>query len=184
MLLNTVEAAGCLRNGRVIAYPTEAVYGLGCDPRNADAVSKVLALKQRPAESGLVLVGSNLEQFDAWIGQVSSAALEMAARTWPGPVTWLFPRAKDVPDWIAGSHQTIAIRVTAHEPCSALCKAFGGPVVSTSANPHAAPPARSAGRVEEYFGRFLGGILEGPLGGFEHPSEIRDVQTAEVVRGG
>ena len=183
MLLNSVEAAESLRKGQVIAYPTEAVFGLGCDPRNEKALTNLLALKLRPASAGLILIGSSFEQFSGWLPELDPEQVAPALQTWPGPVTWLFPRGDDVPDSVAGSHKTLAIRVTAHEPCIELCEAFGGPLVSTSANPHWAPPARSAGEVEDYFGSFLGGILAGPLGRREHASDIRDLATGKPIRG-
>jgi L-threonylcarbamoyladenylate synthase len=182
-LLNPEQAAQCLRAGQVIAYPTEAVFGLGCDPRNESALKNLLALKHRPAAAGLILIGSHFDQFSAWVAPVSGALLKRADETWPGPVTWLFPRAEGVSDLIAGEHNTIAIRVSAHEPVIKLCNAFGGPLVSTSANPSTATPARSAGKVEDYFGNLIGGILDGPLGGVEKPSEIRDLVTGKVLRG-
>lgn len=184
LLLNASEASDRLRLGEVVAYPTEAVYGIGCDPCNEDAVSKILALKHRTAAAGLILIGSRFEQFEPWVRPVPEDRLELALSTWPGPVTWLFPKSKAAPGYVTGAHDTVAIRVTAHAPSSGLCEAFGGAIISTSANPHSAPPARSAGEVEAYFGPFLGGILEGPLGGKRQPSEIRDLLTGQVVRGG
>ncbi len=184
MLLNVHEAADRLRLGDVIAYPTEAVFGIGCDPHNEDAVSKVLALKHRRAAAGLILIGGSFEQFRDWVGDVPQESLDQALSSWPGPVTWLFPKSDRAPGFVTGAHDTVAIRVTAHAPCVALCEAFGGPIVSTSANPHSAPPARSAGEVESYFGPFLGGILEGPLGGKDQPSEIRDLASGRVIRAG
>jgi L-threonylcarbamoyladenylate synthase len=184
MLLNPGEAAQSLRAGKVIAYPTEAVFGLGCDPLNEEAVNRILSLKHRSVTQGLILIGGSFEQFESWISDVSPEQRQMAQNTWPGPVTWLFPKSEKVPKFVSGDHDTIAIRVTAHAPCIELCNAFGGPLVSTSANPHSTPPARSAGEVENYFGSFLGGILEGPLGGFRNPSEIRDLQTGVAIREG
>lgn len=183
MLLDFEQAANCLREGKVIAYPTEAVFGLGCDPRNESAVRLLLSMKHRPASAGLILIGDRFEQFTDWVAEVPPDLLQRATATWPGPVTWLFPKAAGVPDFISGEHDTVAIRVTDHKPCIGLCEAFGGPVVSTSANPRSAPPARSAGEVEDYFGAYLGGILEGPLGGREATSEIRDLATGRVIRG-
>ena len=110
--------------------------------------------------------------------------LDRALATWPGPVTWLFPRAPDVPDWLAGSHATIALRVTAHPVCRALCSSFGSAIVSTSANPRSDPPARSAAQVARYFGDALGGIVEGELGSDPRPSEIRDLASGRVIRAG
>jgi L-threonylcarbamoyladenylate synthase len=183
MLLDPTQAVQCLRNGQIIAYPTEAVFGLGCDPCNATAVHQLLALKNRPASAGLILIAAEFSQFKDWVDEVDSTLRARAEETWPGPVTWLFPRGMTVPDFIAGAHDTIAIRVTAHPVSAELCRAFGGPVVSTSANPHSAPPARSAGEVEDYFGPFLGGILAGALGGDSRPSVIRDLRSGEIVRG-
>lgn len=183
-LLTIRQGAQCLFDGGVIAYPTEAVYGLGCDPDNRDAVFQILELKSRPASAGLILIADRLERFAPYIEPVDSAARDRAMSTWPGPVTWLFPRAASVPDWLAGVHQTIALRVTAHPGCRALCEAFGGPIVSTSANPRAEDPARSAEQAESYFGERLCGIVEGRLGESNQPSEIRDLASGAVIRNG
>lgn len=183
-LLTIRQGAQCLFDGGVIAYPTEAVYGLGCDPENEAAVRKILELKNRPASAGLILIADRLERFAPYIGPVSAEQKELALSAWPGPVTWLFPRAGRVPDWLAGIHPTIALRITAHEGCRALCEAFGGPIVSTSANPGSEKPARSAARVKSYFPDQLCGIVEGELGGSDQPSEIRDLVTGRVIRSG
>jgi L-threonylcarbamoyladenylate synthase len=182
-LLTVEEAAQYLRDGKVIACPTESVFGLGCDPGNETAVRQLLSLKGRSATAGLILIADCFERFETYTAPVSQALRQRAGSSWPGPLTWLFPRADGVPDWLAGKHDTIALRLTAHPVCRALCAAFEGAMVSSSANPSSAEPARSAGRVEEYFGSFLGGIVEGALGGDENPSEIRDLATGAVIRG-
>lgn len=181
-LLSIRQAAQCLIDGAVIAYPTEAVYGLGCDPGNEHAVRRILELKERPAEAGMILIADRLERFVPYIKPVSPRLKDRALATWPGPVTWLFPRAPGVPDWLAGKHPTIALRLTAHPVCRALCEAFGAPVVSTSANPRGAAPARSAEQVEAYFGANLCGTVEGELGRSDQPSEIRDLASGRVLR--
>lgn len=183
-LLDTAQAVERLRTGQVIAYPTEAVYGLGCDPRNETAVRKILTLKDRHEEAGLVLIASEFDQLRNWVAEVSEALLDRAMRTWPGPVTWLFPRAAGVPDFVAGKHDTVAVRVTAHIPSRQLCAAFGSALISTSANPTTAPPARSAAEVREYFGAGLAGILAGELGDGKKPSEIRDLASGKIIRAG
>lgn len=183
-LLTIEQAVQCLRGGDVIAYPTEAVYGLGCDPSDEAAVRRILALKSRPAEAGLILIADRFDRFEAFVGPVPSADLDRALATWPGPVTWLFPRGRGVPDWLAGSHPTIALRVSDHPVCRELCAAFEGAIVSTSANPRAAEPARSAREVERYFGDALCGIVAGELGRQARPSEIRDLASGRVLRVG
>jgi len=102
--------------------------------------------------------------------------------SWPGPHTWIFPRSAAVPDWVVGAHAGIALRVTAHEPAAALCRAYGGALVSTSANPHGRPPAKSAQTVRDYFGDMLAGLLDAPLGAQDRPTTIRDALTGAIIR--
>jgi L-threonylcarbamoyladenylate synthase len=183
-LLTIKQAARCLHQGRVIAYPTEAVFGLGCDPGNEKAIRQLLSLKSRPATAGLILIADQFDRFAPYVKPVSDTLYQRACSGWPGPVTWLFPRADSVSDLLAGNHDTIALRLTAHPVCRAICAAFEGAIVSTSANPSLSPPAMNAGQVEEYFGSVLGGIVEGSMGGEEKPSEIRDLVSGAVVRAG
>jgi len=183
-LLDTVAAVENLCAGRVIAYPTEAVYGLGCDPGNESAVRKLLAMKGRHESAGLVLIASGFSQLKRWIAAVDESLIEKAMQTWPGPVTWLFPRAASVPDYVAGKHDTVAVRITAHEPSRALCEAFGSALISTSANHTSDKPARSVAEVRDYFGSDLAGILAGELGDGEKPSEIRDLASGKIIRQG
>ncbi len=182
--LDTAEAVEQLRAGHVIAYPTEAVYGLGCDPANESAVRKLLSLKGRQESAGLVLIASEFSQLQPWISDIDESLINKAMQTWPGPVTWLFPRAAGVPDYVAGKHDSIALRITAHEPSRDLCAAFGSALVSTSANHTSDRPARSVEEVGEYFGQNIKGILAGPLGGAENPSEIRDLISGNIIRQG
>jgi len=180
--LSVDQAADCLLTGGVIAYPTEAVFGLGCDPSNELAVRRILQLKNRSPAAGLILLADRFDRFSRYVEEVSEAQLALAMATWPGPVTWLFPRRAGVPDWLAGCHPTVAVRVTAHPLSSALCQAFGGPLVSTSANPSAASPARTEQQVNTYFCGKIDGLVQGELGGEESPSEIRDLATGAVIR--
>lgn len=183
-LLSIGQATACLQAGKLIGYPTEAVYGLGCDPRNETAVRQLLSLKERPESAGLILIADDIERLMPFIKPLSQVLETRAMSVWPGPVTWLIPRADDVPSWLAGDHKTIALRLTDHPVCTALCRAFGGAIVSTSANPRHADPARSAVSVEAYFGTALCGIVEGDLGCDENPSEIRDLISGQVLRKG
>jgi L-threonylcarbamoyladenylate synthase len=178
------DAARLLHAGGVLAYPTEAVFGLGCDPHNRQAFEQIFALKQRPATQGVLLIASEFEQVARYVdvNAVPVDLLRRARASWPGPHTWIFPRSAEVPAWVAGHHPGIALRVTAHEPAAALCRAFGGALVSTSANPHGQPPARDAETVAHWFGDSLDGLLEAPLGGRDSPTTIRDVLTGAIIR--
>lgn len=177
-----VEAVAALRRGGVIAYPTEAVYGLGCDPFNAAAVASLFALKQRPPTQGVLLIAADFAQVEKFIGAAPAAAVTRARATWPGPQTWVLPRSAQTPSWLAGAHAGIALRVTAHALAAQLCRAFGGALVSTSANRHGQPPARTAGEVRSAFGSELAYILDGPTGGLERPTPIRDAIDGEIIR--
>ncbi|HEY9198139.1 MAG TPA: Sua5/YciO/YrdC/YwlC family protein [Gammaproteobacteria bacterium] len=176
------RAARLLHDGGVIAYPTEAVYGLGCDPLNAQAVMRLLKLKQRPVEAGLILIAADFAQVEPFLQPLTSTVRRKLFATWPGPVTWLLPARPETPVWLRGRHATLAVRVTAHAGTAALCRSFGGALVSTSANPRGREPARSLLQVRRYFGDALDYLLPGPLGGRRQPSEIRDATTGRILR--
>lgn len=170
-----------VRRGAVIAYPTEAVWGLGCDPFNATAVARLLALKERPEHKGLILVAASIEQF-AWLLEgLTVGEMTQLSDSWPGPNTWLVPHQNRVPEWITGAHDSVAIRVSAHPLVARLC-AQTGPLVSTSANPSGLPPAKSRLRIEQYFHGQLDAVLSGALGQSSKPSTIRDLRSGQVLR--
>ncbi len=180
---DTALAVAALRAGGVVAYPTEAVYGLGCDPQNRAAFARVFELKQRPPTQGVLLIAADFAQVEKYIDAATPAeAIARVRATWPGPHTWIFPRAADVPDWIAGAHAGIALRVTAHPLAAALSRAFGGALVSTSANRHGELPARTANEVRAAFGGEIAYILDGAVGGLERPTPIRDAVSGAQIR--
>lgn len=176
------QAARHLRSGGLLAYPTEAVYGLGCNPLDGNAIKRLLSLKNRPADKGLILLAANFQQIEPFI-QIDSAVLrEKMLAGWPGPITWVVPAQPWVPFWLCRNNRTIAVRVTAHAPAVALCLAFGGPIVSTSANPGRARPARTSVKVARYFRNTGLEILPGDLGGQDKPTAIYDGLTGTRLR--
>lgn len=177
------EAARCLRRGGVIAYPTEAVWGLGCDPWNRDAVMKLLALKCRPEHKGLILVAASEAQIEPLLSPLSPEQRQILSASWPGPTTWILPDPKNlIPAWIKGRFSEVAIRVSDHSLVKALCTEYGGPIVSTSANRSSAQPARSKLKVNTYFGSSLGFVLDGELGGLSRPTTIRRISDMNTLR--
>ncbi|MCB1803316.1 MAG: Sua5/YciO/YrdC/YwlC family protein [Gammaproteobacteria bacterium] len=176
-------ASRLLRDGGIIAYPTEAVYGLGCDPLNASAVMRLLAIKQRPASKGLILIASQFSQLIPFVEPPDDELQQRLDASWPGPVTWLLPAREQTPAWLRGDHASIAVRVTAHRGAAALCTAFGGALVSTSANLAGRPPARNPLQVRLRCPA-LDMILHGPTDGRRRPSEIRDARSGATVRSG
>ncbi len=176
------QAARVLRAGGVVAYPTESCYGLGCDPRNMQAVRRLLRCKQRPAHLGLILIASRFEQLLPFIAPVDTHVLAQARASWPGPFTWLLPAPARVSRLLRGAHATIAVRVTAHPVAAALCRHARSAIVSTSANRHGRAPARSVAGVVREFGSDVDYVLPGRIGAQARPSEIRDAMTGAVIR--
>lgn len=173
-----------LHAGGLVAYPTEAVFGLGCDPRNQQAVERLLQLKQRPWQKGVILAAASIDQLQPYILPIDSRHLPQLDATWPGPNTWLVPASESCPAWIRGTHTTVAVRVTAHPLVQALCNAFGGAIVSTSANHAGKIPARNPLRVLRELGAAVECSLHGELGGAARPTVIRDLLSGEMVRRG
>ena len=185
-------ACHALASGGVIAYPTEAVWGLGCEPLNRHAFARLIALKDRAQSKGVILIAAEFEQIKPFLAPLTPAlsphktwgegALQAALKSWPGPSTWLMPAADWVPRYLTGGRKTLAVRVTAHPVAAALCRAYGGPIVSTSANVSGRPPARSALQVRRRFGDALDYILPGAVGGLGKPTPIRDLMTGKLLR--
>ncbi|MDD5033842.1 MAG: Sua5/YciO/YrdC/YwlC family protein [Methylococcaceae bacterium] len=169
-----------LRRGGLLAYPTEAVWGLGCDPCNEAAVDSLLALKRRPVLKGLILIGSDSRQIEPFLDLKAHDLRRLAG--WPGPITWIVPASSQTPAWLRGDHDTIAVRVTAHPLSSALCQAFGGALVSTSANPTGSPPARTRLKVRAYFSDAELVFLPGKTGGLAKPTAIFDARSGKQLR--
>lgn len=175
-------AVRALRRGCVIGCPTEAVWGLSCDPNNEGAVARLLALKGRPVAKGLILVAATLGQLEFLLSDLTAQQRQTLNGAWPGPVTWLLPHQGRVPGWICGEHATVAVRVSDHPVVAALCAAWGGPLVSTSANRAGARPALEAFQVRRYFGDGLDYLLSGALGTAGRPTCIRDLISGQFIR--
>lgn len=175
-------AARCIRAGGIIAYPTEAVFGLGCDPWNRDAVHRLLTIKQRPEHKGLILIAADFAQLYPFVEPLDETRMQEVLATWPGPVTWLLPARAETPCWLTGRHATLAVRVTAHRLAADLCEAAGSALVSTSANISRRPPAQSTLEVRLALGSQVDVILPGRCGTRGRPSSIRDGHSGAVIR--
>ncbi|MFY0663606.1 MAG: Sua5/YciO/YrdC/YwlC family protein [Natronospirillum sp.] len=168
--------------GQLLAYPTEAVWGLGCDPFNEGAVRRLQAVKNRSAGKGLILVAGGWAQLHSVLAHLSEEEKKPLYDTWPGPVTWLIPRPPAIPHWIVGQYDTVAVRLSAHPGVIQLTKALDSMVVSTSANHSGKAPARNALQVRRWFGSDVPVIIPGALGGQQKPSRIFDLRTGEQLR--
>jgi len=175
------SAARIVRAGGVIAYPTETVYGLGCDPFDEAAVRRVLEIKQRPVEKGLILVAAGLAQLEGLV-ELTEAEWRTLEQTWPAPITYLLPATTKVPEWVRGRFDKVAVRVSTHPLARALAASVGTPIISTSANRAGRPPARNRFQVARQLGAELDFIVSGDTGLSGRPSTIIDLQSGETLR--
>lgn len=178
------QAARIVLRGGVIAYPTEAVYGIGCLPDNSAALQRIIEIKHRDARKGLIIVAAAVEQLD-WLAEIPRGeAGKKIQATWPGPVTWVLPARPELPSLLTGGRSTIAVRVSDHPIVQRLCQRTGSALVSTSANFSGRRPARSALKVRRSMGFALDYVLAGPLGDLSRPTEIRDFESGDILRRG
>ena len=165
-----------------MAYPTESCFGLGCDPRNTDSIKRLLQIKRRPRDKGLILISDRFSRFQYFIDPISDDKQDMMFAVWPGPVTWLCPAKSSTSNWLTGNYSSIGIRVTAHPIAAELCRAAGTALVSTSANVASRPSIRHAAMVRTVFGDLLDYVVDGPIGDRQSPSRIIDLMTGQIVR--
>ncbi len=176
------QAVKVLNQGGVIAYPTEYCFGLGCDPLNQDAVSRVLKIKGRSSDQGLLLIAADLTQVFQYADLNISPIQDQIVLSWPGPVTWTLPARDSAPKWLTGKHSSIAMRITAHQSSVKVCQEFGQAIVSTSANRHSQPALLTAQDVEMEMGSEIDFILRSNVGNAQQASTIRDGMTGATLR--
>lgn len=185
-MANFDQCVAALQRGEVIAYPTESVFGIGCDPDSPKAVKLLLDAKAREKNKGLILIAAEFSQLEPYIdlANLSDEIIEEVLASWPGPVTWVMPAQKNVADWITGQFDTIAVRVSSHPDVQRLCLAYGKPITSTSANLSGYAPCRTRKDAEAQLGTRISCYLDGKTGGRKNPTEIRDARTGKVLRHG
>ena len=174
--------ADILNQGGIIAYPTEAVWGLGCDPHNEQAVNKLLAIKSRPMSKGMILVAGEKNQITPWLSQLSEPLQTKLLARYESPTSWIVPDQDISPSWVRGDHQSVALRLSQHQGVQAICHAFKACIVSTSANPAGEAPALSTGQVMNYFRDKIDAIFDAPLGQSKQPSQIKNLLDDQLIR--
>lgn len=186
MFTNDIEkAVDALQAGGLIIYPTEAVFGLGCDPQNSNAVQRLLDLKQRPAHKGLIIIASEKTQLAPYVAEdIDEKDWQKALASWPGPVTWLFPCRPGLSELVRGEHDTIAVRISDHPVVKALCDAFDGAMISTSANLAGEPAVKLITDLNSDLRDRVDVVIDAEVGGSNKPSEIRDLITDKIIRAG
>lgn len=176
------QAVHILKQGGIIAYPTEAVFGLGCLPENIEAIKKLLKLKNRQEDKGLILLASEFSQLASYLCPVDETVLQKIQSTWPGPSTWILPTPLKTSRLLKGNFDTIAVRISAHPIVREICAQCQSPIISTSANITGKSMSYNVSDVQQHFQDKLDYILDGPLGDSNKPSVIKDAITDEVIR--
>lgn len=174
-----------LKKNEVVAYPTEAVFGLGCNPNSKSAVEKLLILKQRPVEKGLILVAHKLDLLLPFIDEsrLKQSHWQLLTQQYDCPTTWVVPAKLSVPKFITGQFDSVAVRLCTHPAVAQLCEQTGFALTSTSANLSGLPPCKTAQQVRSQFGEFFP-VLDMAVGNAVNPSEIRDIFSRQIFRQG
>jgi len=170
--------------GGIIAYPTEAVFGLGCDPDNLQAIEKLLRIKKRSPEKGLILLAANYAQLLPYIDDrkiPQDKRLSVLSR-WPDGITQLMPKNIQISKLLTGEFTKIAVRLTSQPDVVALCNKVNKPIVSTSANLSGQQPAKTWQEVEDTLSNKIDFIIKGNTLGYTQPSKIIDALTGETIR--
>ena len=202
-----IQAAHWLKQGQLLAYPTESVWGIGCDPFNQQAVIQLLTIKQRPIEKGMIVVTDSPSRLTALLENLTAVERQTVLDSWQADSinatakqahTWLLPIPQNlpitIPSWITGAHDSVAVRVIDHPLVKQLCAQMVsvsnpyGFIVSTSCNPSGKPPARSLSEAQTYFLddhislNESVGYLQGETLGYQLPSQIGDALTGQIIR--
>lgn len=175
------HAVAILRRGGLVALPTETVYGLGADARNADAVRRIYAAKGRPADHPLIVHLADATQLADWSAEVTPLAKKLAEKFWPGPLTLILRRAAGVGDFVTGGQDTVGLRVPSHPVAQDLLRAFGGGIAAPSANRFGRVSTTTAEHVAEELGDAVDYVLDGGASDIGIESTIIDVRGDEPV---
>ena len=155
------QAAEALREGKLVALPTETVYGLGANALNLEAVTGIFSAKNRPAFDPLIIHQSSSERILKYAAKIPEAARQLATACWPGPLTLVLPKVDDVPQLVSAGLSTVALRVPAHPLTQAVLEAVDFPVAAPSANPFGFVSPTTAQHVADQLGDTIDVILDG-----------------------
>jgi L-threonylcarbamoyladenylate synthase len=180
------KAVNIIKSGGVIAYPTEAVFGFGCDPLNEKALQRIVSLKNRDSSKGLIVVGASFEHIIRYIclDKIPKQKLREILSIWPGPFTFIMPASANLSNLLTGNRDTIAVRVSSHPVICNICNALNGAIVSTSCNLSGFEPMRLYSDVELNFADKVDMVIHENVGVCTSPTKIIDAITGRILREG
>jgi L-threonylcarbamoyladenylate synthase len=174
-------AAGVVREGRLVAFPTETFYGLGAHALDEAAVARVFRAKGRPGDKPILVLVDSLAMVERVAREVPDRARRLMARYWPGPLTLVLPARADLAATLTAGTGTIGVRLSAHPVARALVRAVGAPVTAPSANPHEGAPPRTADDVLAALGESVDLVLDGGPTPGGPPSTVLDVTVVPPI---
>ena len=174
------HAAHVIRYGGIIAYPTDTIYGLGCDPYNADAVASINDIKQRPRNKQFILLAGHTDQV-APLVELDKDQQHKITRA-SEPTSWVIEARPSAPGWLISEQGTITIRISQQHDVQRLCQALGQAIISTSANPSGKPPARNSLELHKYFHHSVDVILASHKMLAASPSKVVRLCDNHVIR--
>lgn len=174
-------AVKTLKAGGIIAYPTESVFGLGCDANNLKAIARLLAIKRRSHKKGLIVLVSDIRQALPLLAPLSSEQIDKIDQASVRATTWLINKRVDLSPLLVGEHQKLAVRVTDHPVARGLCCLFGKPIISTSCNLNSKPTSKLVSNIRNKMILKIDQVVSGPCSG-QPPSQIVDLQSGKVYR--
>jgi L-threonylcarbamoyladenylate synthase len=178
---NILQAAKCIKQGGLIAYPTETVYGLGVDPFNQQALLRLFATKGRTAEKAIIVLIRGTIDLPTLTSDLPAIAESLINAFWPGPLTLIFKASAQLPKELLGGRDTLALRHSNAPIAQSLVDALGGPLTSTSANISGQPPAQSAQEVQNQLESHLDLIINGGPSPQSQPSTLLDISTNKPI---
>lgn len=180
------QAANVLKQGGVIGYPTETVYGIGCNVFNTKAVDRIYTLKNRDRSKAMIIIAGDIVQISDLVDSIPESAEKLIENFWPGPLTIIFKASSRVKEFVYGKSKTVAVRIPESKICLELIKETGFPLVSTSANLSDQPTATTAQQVIDAFGEELDLVIDGGHTPEKIPSTLVDItrKPARIVRRG
>jgi len=176
------QAAMIIRRGGVIAYPTETVYGLGCSPLQAQALQRIVQIKKRSPQKGLILISHRSELLHRFMGYLSPQQYQQLNTLQTRATTWLVPAAAGISPLLTGGHKTVAVRLSQHPLIQLLSEYLQSPIISTSANISGHDVCRSPLQIKLMFKQQLDKIIYGTVAADALPSRIIDIRSGNIIR--
>ncbi len=176
------DISNAIVKGKIVAYPTESVFGIGCDPENEKSINKIIEIKNRSKQKGLIIIADEVKKLSKFIHKDYLDLFIKKSDIESKPTTWIVPSSKHVLNLVKGEDSSVALRITQHPIASRICKYSNKAIISTSANISSKTPAKNSNEILMQFGEEIDIIVDGRVGDSIKPTQIVDLITNKVIR--